>query len=77
MKISQKTGSEGASKKTITHVRGLQMLINFMVLLYYRGASFNLTLSKLVNSPSKGARQKKLHSIPPAAKNVFLNKKNA
>ena len=75
MKISQKTGSEGASKKTITHVRGLQMLSNFMMLLYYGDASFNLTLSKLVNSPFKGARKKNLHSIPPPLKKFFSTKK--
>ena len=43
----------GASKKTITHVRGLQMLSNSRMLLYYRGASINLKMSKLVNSPFK------------------------
>ena len=43
----------GASLKTITSVRGLQILSPSRILLYYRGASFNITLSKLVNSPFK------------------------
>ena len=33
--------------------RGLQILSPSRILLYYRGASFNITLSKLVNSPFK------------------------
>ena len=38
----------GAFKKTIIPIRGPSR-----ILLYHRGASFNLTLSKLVNSPFK------------------------
>ena len=38
-------------KKIITPVRGLQILSPSRILLYYRGASFNITMSKLVNSP--------------------------
>ena len=38
-------------KKTITPVRGLQILGPSRILLYYRGASFNITMSKLVNYP--------------------------
>ena len=44
----------GPLKKTITHVRGLQILSPSRILLYHRGASFNIKLSKLVNSPFKG-----------------------
>ena len=39
--------------KTITPVRGLQILSPSRILLYYRGASFNIAMSKLVNSPFK------------------------
>ena len=41
----------GPVKKIITPVRGLQILSPSRILLYYRGASFNITMSKLVNSP--------------------------
>ena len=40
-------------KKTITPVRVLQFLSPSRILLYHRGASFYITLSKLVNSPFK------------------------
>ena len=53
----------GASKKTITHVRGFQMLSNSRIMLYCRGASFNLTLSKLVNSPFNLRRTKDFWTI--------------
>ena len=43
----------GPLKKTITPVRELQILSPSRILLYYRGNSFNITLSKLVNSPFK------------------------
>ena len=39
--------------KTITPVSGLQILIPSRILLYYREASYNITMSKLVNSPFK------------------------
>ena len=42
-------------KKIITPVRGLQILSPSRILLYYRGASFNIKLSKLVNSLFKNA----------------------
>ena len=41
----------GASKKTINPVRGLQILCHSRILLHYRGASFKITMAKLVNSP--------------------------
>ena len=43
----------GPLKKTITPVKGLQILSPSRILLYYRGASFNITFSKLVISPFK------------------------
>ena len=57
-KLSPKTAPKaillwGPLKKTITPVRELQILSPSRILLYYRGASFNITLSKLVNSPFK------------------------
>ena len=35
---------------------GVQILSPSRILLYHRGVSFNITLSKLVNSPFKGVR---------------------
>ena len=48
------------------------MLSNSSMLLYYRGASFNITLSKLVNSPFQawGGGLRALADI--SAKNISL-----
>ena len=68
-KLSPKTApketvSLGASKKMIyTPVRGLQILSPSRILLYYRGASFNITLSKLVNSPFKLGSVSKMFNL--------------
>ena len=54
MKIEPKDGPEGIGclgplKKTITSVRGLQLLSPSRILLYYQGASFNISLSNPFN----------------------------
>ena len=51
-KPQKRRSLSGRLKITITPVRGLQILSTFRILLYHRGASFKITISKLANSPS-------------------------
>ena len=50
---------------TITPARGLQILSPSRILLYYPGASFHITMSKLVNSPFKGDKKNFLGYMSP------------
>ena len=61
----------GASKKMITPVRGLQILTHSRIFLHYRGTSFKIAMSKLVNSHFKLTQQKIVKIVYPLTYSII------